>query len=177
MGRAGGAAGGEALRKKHLTEDQDELKPGEGFPKEMEAPGRSDILSELSKFGIQGAAAIRLIDSTHDASDVRLNYIIDKKWVLRFCNAPGLTEQRMGELNRLVGRYRAMGLKCPAFISDENGKLVYKLPTIQEVREHCLREVDGLWDEVKRFEFPHNYYVDLSQKLWDVRAGLLAAKH
>ena len=103
-------------------ENQDELKPGKRFPREMEAPERSDILSELSKFGIQGVAAIRLIDSTHDASDVRLNYIIDKKWVLRFCNAPDMTEKRMGELNRLIGRYRAMGLKCPAFIADDTGK-------------------------------------------------------
>ena len=103
-------------------ENQNELKPGERFPKEMEAPGRSDILIELSKFGIQGAAAIRLVDSTHDASDVRLNYIVDKKWVLRFCNAPGMTEKRMGELNRLIGRYQALGLKCPAFVADNTGK-------------------------------------------------------
>ena len=59
----------------------------------------------------------------------------------------------------------------------EGGKLVYQIPAIQESRAHCLREVDNLWDEVKRFEFPHNYYVDLSQKLWDVRAELLAEKH
>lgn len=103
-------------------ENQDELKPGERFPKEMEAPGRSDILIVLSQFGIHAAATIKLIDSTHGASDVRLNYIIDKKWVLRFCNAPGMTEKRMGDINRLVGRYRAMGYKCPAFIADDTGK-------------------------------------------------------
>ena len=106
-------------------EDQDELRPGERFPKEMEAPGRSDILIELSKFGVQGAAAIRLIDSTHDVSDVRLNYIIDKKWVLRFCNAPDMTEKRMGDLNRLIERYRAVGIKCPAFLADDNGKYLH----------------------------------------------------
>ena len=105
-------------------ENQDELKLSENFPKGMAAPERSDILTELSKFGIQGAAAIRLIDSTHDASDVRLNYIIDKKWVLRFCNAPGMTEKRMGDVNRLIGRYRAMGIKCPAFLADDSGKFL-----------------------------------------------------
>ena len=110
-----------------MTDDrnQDILKPSEWFPKEMKAPERSDILIELSKFGIEGANTIKLIDSTHDAMDVRLNYIIDKKWVLRFCNAPDMTEKRMGDLNRLIGRYRAMGLKCPAFIADDNGKYLH----------------------------------------------------
>ena len=40
-------------------------------------------------------------------------------------------------------------------------------------RAYCQRQVDALWDEVKRFENPHNYYVDLSQKLWDIKQGLL----
>lgn len=75
---------------------------------------------------------------------------------------------------KTVSDFTARPLLVPIF---EGGKLVYQIPAIQESRAHCLREVDNLWDEVKRFEFPHNYYVDLSQKLWDVRAQLLAAKH
>lgn len=159
-------------------ENQDKLKPGERFPKEMEAPGRSDILAELSKFGIQGAAGIRLIDSTHDASDVRLNYIIDKKWVLRFCNAPGMTEKRMGELNRLIGRYRAMGFKCPAYIADDTGKylrpwkqfLCYlseyiDLPLASEIE---LKDEDQLSFEVEESvaRFAETYRdVDLSETM------------
>ena len=54
------------------------------------------------------------------------------------------------------------------------GKLVYHLPDIQQIRSHCKQQVDTLWDEVKRFENPHNYYVDLSQKLWDIKNDLLA---
>ena len=75
---------------------------------------------------------------------------------------------------KTVTDFTVRPLLVPIF---KDGRLVCKLPTIQESRAHCQREVDSLWDEVKRFEFPHNYYVDLSQKLWDVRAGLLAAKH
>ena len=56
----------------------------------------------------------------------------------------------------------------------EGGKLVYHRPETTEVRAHCARELERLWDEVKRFENPHRYYVDLSQKLWDLRAKLLA---
>jgi nicotinate phosphoribosyltransferase len=53
------------------------------------------------------------------------------------------------------------------------GELVYRLPTIEASRAYCAQQVDLLWDEVKRFENPHHYYVDLSQKLWDVKQELL----
>ena len=55
----------------------------------------------------------------------------------------------------------------------KNGELVYQCPDIDEVRNYCLEQVDTLWDEVKRFDNPHNYYVDLSQKLWDIKFDLL----
>ncbi len=74
---------------------------------------------------------------------------------------------------KTVSDYTARPLLEPIF---QQGELVYKLPTIQEIRARCTREVDNLWDEVKRFEFPHNYYVDLSEKLWGIRAQLLDAK-
>ena len=55
----------------------------------------------------------------------------------------------------------------------QGGKLVYDLPSLQEIQDYCKKEVDSLWDEVKRFENPHTYYVDLSQKLWDIKYALL----
>lgn len=55
----------------------------------------------------------------------------------------------------------------------KNGEQVYENPPLEALREYCRIEVDGLWDEVKRFENPHKYYVDLSQKLWEVKYGLL----
>ena len=60
-------------------------------------------------------------------------------------------------------------LQVPVF---KNGKCVYKSPSIQEIREYCKGEVESLWDEVKRFENPHRYYVDLSKKLWDIKKEL-----
>ena len=66
-----------------------------------------------------------------------------------------------------------MELLKPIFI---NGELVYDLPSIEEIRAYCLEQVDSLWDEVKRFENPHNYYVDLTQKLWDIKRQLLVSK-
>lgn len=70
-----------------------------------------------------------------------------------------------------VTDYDAVELQRPVFI---NGELVYECPTIGEIREYCREQVDSLWEEVKRFENPHRYYVDLSRKLWDLKETLLA---
>lgn len=56
----------------------------------------------------------------------------------------------------------------------KNGKKVYNSPTINEIKNYCAKQVDSLWDEVKRFENPHNYYVDLSEKLWSIKNTLIA---
>lgn len=66
--------------------------------------------------------------------------------------------------------FEAKELLVPIF---RNGKLIYQSPTITEMRAYCAAQIDLLWDEVKRFENPHNYYVDLSQKLWDIKQSLL----
>ena len=50
---------------------------------------------------------------------------------------------------------------------------MYEIPTLEEARAYCAQQVDALWDEVKRFENPHNYYVDLSPKLWQIKQDLL----
>jgi len=55
----------------------------------------------------------------------------------------------------------------------KSGELVYELPGIERVKSYCAGQVGLLWDEVKRFENPHTYYVDLSKKLWDTKWQLL----
>lgn len=55
----------------------------------------------------------------------------------------------------------------------KDGKLVYNLPTVDEIRNYSLSELDTLWDEVKRFDNPHNYYVDLSKKLYDLKQSMI----
>ena len=59
----------------------------------------------------------------------------------------------------------------------ESGKLVYKKPSIHDIRSYCAEQISLLWDEVKRFENPHNYYVDLSEKLWVIKRELLNSKN
>ncbi len=55
----------------------------------------------------------------------------------------------------------------------DKGTLVYELPKLEDIRSYCLDQVAHLWDEVKRFEYPHKYYVDLSEKLWNSKQELL----
>lgn len=59
----------------------------------------------------------------------------------------------------------------------DRGECVYESPSVGEIREYCVRQIDTLWDEVKRFEYPHEYYVDLSQKLWDKKNELLSKEY
>ncbi len=59
----------------------------------------------------------------------------------------------------------------------DKGECVYQLPSLESIRIHCAEQLDTLWDEVKRFENPHHYYVDLSQKLWDLKEKLLEEHH
>ncbi len=72
---------------------------------------------------------------------------------------------------KTLTNFTAKEIQIPIFI---NGKLVYDLPSTDEIRQYCARQVDLQWEEVKRFENPHNYYVDLSQKLWDIKNSMLS---
>ena len=71
---------------------------------------------------------------------------------------------------KTVYNFEARELQVPIF---QKGELVYKLPRLEEIRAYCAAQVDTLWDEVKRFDNPHAYYVDLSQKLWDIKQAML----
>ena len=75
---------------------------------------------------------------------------------------------------KTVYNFTARELLVPIF---KDGELVYQCPDLQQVRKYCLEQVDTLWDEVKRFDNPHTYYVDLSQKLWDIKNDLLRNHH
>lgn len=69
-----------------------------------------------------------------------------------------------------IENFVARPLLAPIF---KAGECVYTSPTLHEIREYCAEQIDTLWDEVKRFENPHKYYVDLSEKLWEIRKLLI----
>ncbi len=66
--------------------------------------------------------------------------------------------------------YTLRELQVPIF---KGGECVYESPSVKEIREYCLAEVATLWDEVRRFENPHRYYVDLTRRLWDIKREML----
>lgn len=55
----------------------------------------------------------------------------------------------------------------------KNGECIYTSPKVMEIREYCRQELDTLWDETKRLVNPHQVYVDLSKKLYDIKIELL----
>ena len=67
--------------------------------------------------------------------------------------------------------FTARRLRVPIFIK---GECVYKSPDIDEIREYCRQQLELIWDEVKRFENPHEYYVDLSLPLWELKQKMLS---
>ena len=71
---------------------------------------------------------------------------------------------------KVVHDFTAKEMQVPVFRS---GECVYDLPSLEEIRAYCKEQVDTLWDEVKRFDNPHKYYVDLSRKLWEIKYHLL----
>ena len=71
---------------------------------------------------------------------------------------------------KLLTDYRIEELQKPIF---KGGKCVYSCPSAEEIKRYCGEQLELQWDEVKRFENPHNYYVDLSKKLWDIKHELL----
>ncbi|MBQ6387833.1 MAG: nicotinate phosphoribosyltransferase [Ruminococcus sp.] len=56
----------------------------------------------------------------------------------------------------------------------KEGICVYNTPSIRDIAAYCREQIDLLWDEVKRFENPHNYYVDLSEQLYQIKNILLS---
>jgi nicotinate phosphoribosyltransferase len=71
---------------------------------------------------------------------------------------------------KVLTNFKLRKLLVPIF---ESGKLVYNRVSLEEIRSHCKRELELLWDTIRRFENPQTYYVDLSQQLWDMKDQLL----
>ena len=71
---------------------------------------------------------------------------------------------------KLVTNFRAKRLQVPIFLS---GECVYESPNVNDINKHCKESVDSLWDEIKRFNNPQEYFVDLSPKLWNLKNEMI----
>lgn len=69
-----------------------------------------------------------------------------------------------------VNNFYAKSLLVKIF---DKGQKVYTSPNVHEIQQYCSEQIDSLWDEVKRFDKPHEYFVDLSYDLWSIKDRLL----
>ena len=90
--------------------------------------------------------------------------IVDDSRPLEICDPDARWKRKTME------NFRAVELQVPIF---KNGELVYKLPTLKEIKTYCAYQVSTLWPEVKRFDNPHQYYVDLSPRLMEMKDRML----
>lgn len=74
---------------------------------------------------------------------------------------------------KTVTDYTVKELQVEVF---KNGECVYVTPQLSEIRDYCKEQISHLWEEVRRFENPHRYYVDLSERLWNIKHDLLKSK-
>lgn len=75
---------------------------------------------------------------------------------------------------KLLTNFTAKKLMVQLFSA---GECVYKSPTVAQIKAYCAEQLDTLWEELKRFEYPHKYYVDLSRELWEIKNTLLENAH
>ncbi len=114
----------------------------------------NQALELLRQFDIHSADTMEFVDSSHGEDDIRHNYIIDKKYVLRLNSAKVMTEERLTELNTLIDRYRSFGMKAPLFLKAENGSFVVEqdgkncylseyldLPLAEDVKFRCREDL------------------------------------
>ncbi|MBQ8151992.1 MAG: nicotinate phosphoribosyltransferase [Firmicutes bacterium] len=74
---------------------------------------------------------------------------------------------------KTVSNFRAVNLRKQIF---DGGKCVYESPSIDEIKAYCKKELNAMWEEMKRLENPQNYYVDLSYELWQLKQDMLNEK-
>ncbi len=92
--------------------------------------------------------------------------VVDDSQPLEICDPAERWKRKTME------NFRAVELQVPVFL---DGELVYELPTLKQIRTDCAYQISTLWPEVKRFDNPHKYYVDLSPKLMALKDAMLDA--
>lgn len=116
-------------------------------------PGQKDLFRLYDEGGMAIADVITLRGEVIDPQKPYLLFDPDFPWK-----------------QKEVSNFTVRRLLEPIFI---DGKRVYEKPTLLEIREHHQKEMKTLWDAIKRFDFPHQYYVDFSKPLWDLRDKML----
>ena len=93
--------------------------------------------------------------------------VVDDTQPLEICDPDATWKKKTME------NFEAKELQVPIF---KGGELVYHCPTLPEIKQYCKEQIATLWPEVLRFDNPHNYYVDLSDRLLKIKLDLLNAR-
>jgi len=110
----------------------------------------------------------RLYSNDSNKAEVDLITCFDE--TIDFTKPITLFDPNFSYKKKTFENYHVKELLEPIFV---NGKLVYDLPKIDEIKDFALKQVDSLWPEVKRYTFPHEYYVDLSDKLYELKKQMI----
>lgn len=90
----------------------------------MQEYTKDKLLKILFEYGINEINEFKMIDTSHDDDDIRHNYIIDNRYVLRVNSAPVMEEERLAEINLLIDAYKEIGIVSPYYLKANNGSFV-----------------------------------------------------
>lgn len=119
-------------------------------------PGNKTIYRIYDKAtGKIKADLICLVDETFDENEPLILFDPNEPWK---------------KTKLLPGTYELRELMVQVF---DKGNCIYHSPKVMDIRSYCQKELDTLWEETRRLVNPHDVYVDLSQKLYDMKISLL----
>lgn len=144
-------------------------------------------LSATSEDGKEFTPCIKIAEnhSKTTTPSIKMPYrLFDKATGKAFADVIAMHDEKIDEPFELIdprdnyNRKTAKNFVAKPLLEDVfiNGELVYKSPDIKEIKEYAEEQISTLWDEVKRFSFPHNYYVDLSPKLLKLKQNMIAER-
>ena len=113
-----------------------------------------EIAAIVARFGLTFQQLTKVYDTSHSEKDRRLNYILDDRYVLKVNSVCAMWEERLQEINRLIARYRSIGLYCPALIPTQAGALSCQWEKagdqftcfVEEYAKYPLYELDAAHD-------------------------------
>ncbi|GIO29910.1 MULTISPECIES: nicotinate phosphoribosyltransferase [Paenibacillus] len=127
-----------------------------GNPEKVSTPGKKDVYRIVDRVTAKATADyIVFPDEEKPRDSVRLK----------------LFNPQHPYLQKYVKNYDAIPMLQQIF---ENGKLVYDLPSLKEIRLYHREQMDLFWPEYLRKLNPEIYRVNLSEKVWDLKQKLMA---
>lgn len=106
----------------------------------------TEIQSILDHFGLSFQSVTNYYDTSHGDDDIRLNYILDDRYVLKVNSAGVMGEERLQQISRLIGRYRGIGVYCPGMIPTEEGPLSLEWEKTEEA-------ISAMWKNLLSIPF------------------------